>query len=255
MEIDWITVSAQVVNFLILVWLLKRFLYQPVIRAMEQREQRIADRLNEAEDREQQAEDKGQRYQEVTEDLERKREEILAEARHEAEQNKRLLLDEARKEVSDIRKNWQRQASEEKEEFLVSLRLQAAEATQAIARKVLADLADAELEERIIHAFIAQLGKLDKESRKEMAHTPEAIRISSAFELDSAKRSHITRAIHQHLADDIEVIYTQSKDLLCGIELSSAGRRLSWNIADYLEELKTRIEQAFSSTETVKQED
>ncbi len=49
MQIDWLTVIAQIVNFLILVWLLKRFLYQPVINAMDQREQRIAERLQKAE--------------------------------------------------------------------------------------------------------------------------------------------------------------------------------------------------------------
>ncbi len=48
MAIDWITVSAQIVNFLILVWLLKHFLYQPIIRAMDRREQRVSERLNEA---------------------------------------------------------------------------------------------------------------------------------------------------------------------------------------------------------------
>ncbi|NLX99005.1 MAG: hypothetical protein GXY83_22905 [Rhodopirellula sp.] len=34
MPIDWFTVAAQVVNFLILVWLLKRFLYKPILHAI-----------------------------------------------------------------------------------------------------------------------------------------------------------------------------------------------------------------------------
>ena len=42
MLIDWFTVAAQVVNFLILVWLLKRFLYKPILRALDAREQQIA---------------------------------------------------------------------------------------------------------------------------------------------------------------------------------------------------------------------
>ena len=44
MQIDWITVAAQIVNFLILVWLLQHFLYGPITRAMQRREQRIAER-------------------------------------------------------------------------------------------------------------------------------------------------------------------------------------------------------------------
>ncbi len=42
MLIDWFTVGAQVVNFAILVWLLKRFLYKPIIDAIDAREKRIA---------------------------------------------------------------------------------------------------------------------------------------------------------------------------------------------------------------------
>jgi F-type H+-transporting ATPase subunit b len=37
MLIDWFTVGAQVLNFLILVWLLKRFLYGPILDAIDAR--------------------------------------------------------------------------------------------------------------------------------------------------------------------------------------------------------------------------
>jgi F-type H+-transporting ATPase subunit b len=63
MQIDWLTVIAQIVNFLILVWLLKRFLYHPVITAMDRREQRIAERLQLAEQREQAAIESRQDYE------------------------------------------------------------------------------------------------------------------------------------------------------------------------------------------------
>jgi len=48
MLIDWFTVVAQVVNFLILVWLLKRFLYRPILNAIDAREKRIATKLADA---------------------------------------------------------------------------------------------------------------------------------------------------------------------------------------------------------------
>ena len=48
MLIDWFTVAAQALNFLVLVWLLKRFLYQPVLDAISTREQRIAKQLADA---------------------------------------------------------------------------------------------------------------------------------------------------------------------------------------------------------------
>lgn len=255
MAIDWITVSAQIVNFLILVWLLKRFLYQPVMRAMDRREQHIAERLNEAQEREQQANQKAQRFQEKTEELDRRREEILARFKEQAEEQKKQMLDEARVEVARTRANWQRQVNREKAEFLGNLRRQAAEVIQAIARKVLGDLADAELEERIIHTFLEQLKSLDKDVRKALAYTSEPVRIASTFELDATVRSRLTRAIHEHLVDGIDVDYTQSPALLSGVELTLGGRRLSWSLADYMQELTARIEEAFSPIEPAKEGD
>jgi len=52
MLIDWFTVGAQIVNFLILVWLLKHFLYKPILDAIDAREKKIAAELADAERRE-----------------------------------------------------------------------------------------------------------------------------------------------------------------------------------------------------------
>ncbi|WP_158675263.1 F0F1 ATP synthase subunit delta [Thiohalobacter thiocyanaticus] len=255
MTIDWVTVSAQIVNFLILVWLLKRFLYQPVIRAMDRREQRVSNRLNEAQEREQAAEDRARQFEKKSESLDRRRDEILNQAREDAAREKKQMLEDARAEVAGTRRHWQQQANAEKEEFLANLRHAAAEAIQAIARKGLRDLADAELEERIVHTFIERLKSLDADSRKALAQTAEPVRIASAFELDSGLRSRLTRAIHEQLAEQVEVEYRRSPELLGGIQLARGGRRLGWNLADYMEELEERVETAFSPAESTREED
>ncbi len=247
MSIDWITVSAQIINFLILVWLLKRFLYQPVMSAMESREQRIAEQLNKAQAREQKADEKAQHYQEKTAELQCKRDETLAKAREEAEQYKRQLFDEARTEVAETRAHWQRQAQQEKEEFSGNLRHRTSDVIQVIARKALTDLAEIDLEEQIIQSFIHRLKSLDKDSHKTLLGTSESVRIASAFELNSAMRGRLTRAVHEHLVDGIDVEFIKSPELLCGIELVAGDGRLSWNLANYLEELSERVEEAFAS--------
>ena len=71
MELDWVTVSAQVVNFLVLIGLLKRFLYGPIVDAMDRRERHIAERLDEAMAREREAEGEARRHRDALEKLER----------------------------------------------------------------------------------------------------------------------------------------------------------------------------------------
>ncbi len=233
MAIDWITVSAQIVNFLLLVWLLKRFLYQPVMRAMERRERRIADGLEDAEMRERSADEKAHDHQQKIDEL--------------AEHEKRHMLDEARDEAAEARKNWQRQTTQEKEEFLNNLQKRAADTIQVIAKKTLADLANAELEEQMVHSFIRQLKSLDDEEfRMALRQSSTPVSVVSAFELPTSTRARLTRAIHEHLVEGIEVEYDRSPDLLCGIELNAEGRRLGWNLDDYLDQLSGRVEEVLS---------
>ncbi len=63
MGADWFTVVAQIINFLILVALLKRFLYGPIIRAMDRREAEIASRMDAASDKTADAEKQRIRYE------------------------------------------------------------------------------------------------------------------------------------------------------------------------------------------------
>ena len=56
MLIDWFTVLAQIINFLILIYLLKRFLYGPIIRAMEEREKKMVADQDRAKNAEKEAE-------------------------------------------------------------------------------------------------------------------------------------------------------------------------------------------------------
>jgi F-type H+-transporting ATPase subunit b len=221
---------------------------------MARREQRIAARLDEAQERERQAAAEVQHYRDQAAELEHGREALLTRARDEAEQQKKQLLEEARAQVAETRSNWQRQAVEEKEEFLANLRRQAAGAVQAVAQKALRDLADAELEERVIHVFLTRLEALDRETRQGLVQAGEPVRIRSAFALDATMRGRLTRALHAHLGADIEVKYSQSPDLLCGIELSGAERRLGWNLAEYLEALTTRVDAAFTPVTPAREE-
>jgi len=245
MQIDWITVSAQIVNFLILVWLLKRFLYEPVMAAMEQRERRIADRLNDARRREAQAEAEAREFRERSNTLAAERERLVEQAREEAETRKLQLLEQAREEVAAARSNWQRQAREEHDEFVDELRRRTAGIIQNIARSALRDLADAQLEETVADVFVRKLKSLDREDRRQLGNGGP-IRIRSAYELDHAVRSRLTRAVHEHIADGVEVEYAQSPELLCGIELSAQGRRVAWNLADYLDDLVARVEESLT---------
>ncbi len=243
MQIDWLTVVAQIINFLILVWLLKRFLYQPVINAMDRREQRIAERLHSAERREQTAIDTTRDYRSKIETLERDRDQLMEKASRDVEKKRQTLLEQARSEVVDKRSHWQHQLTEEKQDFVRSLTRQTADAVQTISRRALADLANAELEQQIIQSFIQRLKTLDQASRDVIVEATGPVRIMTSHELEPAVRDRLMRAVHENIAEGLELTYTASADLLCGIELTAAGQRLGWTLAEYLLDLEQRMNQ------------
>src|ERR1700678_4797195 len=98
MPIDWFTVVAQAVNFLILVWLLKRFLYQPILRAIDARERGIAAKCAEAEAKKTAAQKARDEFQHKTEVFDQERGALLHKATNEANVERERLLNEARKD-------------------------------------------------------------------------------------------------------------------------------------------------------------
>ncbi|MGA8261457.1 MAG: F0F1 ATP synthase subunit delta [Arenicellales bacterium] len=247
MQIDWITVSAQIVNFLVLVYLLQHFLYRPVIRAMDTREQRIADRLNNAEQREVEAREQIDAYRYKTEQMETNRRSLMEQYKAEAGEEKQRLLEQARNEVEDAKRQWQRQAAEEKRDFLEGLRKQTLTAVTAIARKALADLADASLEDRIVERFVRRLSQMDEATRRTFSGSGGALHVGTAFHLEEAQRKRIREALHRQLDRERDVDFKILPDLVCGIRLGDDGHALDWSLTDYLTQITESMDSAIEN--------
>jgi F-type H+-transporting ATPase subunit b len=242
MQIDWVTVGAQIINFLILVYLLKRFLYGPIIRAMDQREARIARRLGQADQREREAEAQSTQYLEQRQRLQAQEQQLLDQAREQAEEERARRLASARSEIEKQREAWREKLESEKRDFLGGLKRQLAKGVQTVSRRALAEMADAELESQLAATFIRHLEAVDEKERAQMAGSGEPLRVLTAFELAPGTRSSITRALHKLIKTDMQVNYDRSDELLCGIELIAGERRMGWSIDGYLDELSRRIE-------------
>ncbi len=245
MQIDWITVAAQIANFLILVWLLQRFLYTPILRAMDQREQRIADRMRAAEQREAEAEEEAERHRKQQAELEDRREAILSEAAEVAGEERRRLEREARDEVETRKRRWQEQLESEREQFLRDLRRHAAEQFYRLARRALGDLADAGLEARIAQSFAAQLEALDDDRKEKVAAAcagaGDAVSIRSRFELTDEARDRLARAVHAALSDSAGITHEADETVICGIELRAGSQTVRWSLASYLDGLENAV--------------
>src|SRR5476651_1021899 len=97
MLIDWFTVGAQALNFIVLVWLLKRFLYKPILNAIDAREKRIAAELADADAKKAEAQKDRDEFQHKNEEFDKQRAALLSKATDEAKTEGLRLMEEARK--------------------------------------------------------------------------------------------------------------------------------------------------------------
>lgn len=244
MRIDWLTVGAQIVNFLVLVWLLKRFLYQRVIDAMARREARIESRLEEAREREEEAESEAESFREKSAALERDREQQLDQAREEARQEKRRLVDEARSEVDGLRERWIGELRREQEDFCRKFKSELAAAVAEGARGALSDLADSSLEQRVVEVLLDRIEEgLPAEERDALLGAEEPLRIISAFELDEASRERL----RQDLDPPGGLEFSVDDSLGFGIVIRAPDYKLEWTANSYLDELESRLGQLIAA--------
>jgi len=103
MLIDWFTVGAQVLNFLILVWLLKRFLYKPILNAIDAREKQIATELANAEAKKADAQKEHDEFEKKNQVFDDERGSMLAKAKQDAQAEHDRLINEAKKDADSVR--------------------------------------------------------------------------------------------------------------------------------------------------------
>ena len=245
MQIDWVTVIAQIINFFVLVWLLHRFLYHPITTAMQRRSARINEQFAEAQSQRTLAEVEIQKFRRMQAELDAERDMLLAEARQGATELRNKLELEARQSLQAQREAWMQQLGEEREAFLTDVRAGALRHIHEVTRAALSVLADSELESEIANRFIHELAKIPHQEAREIAqaaiNSGAALAIESGCELPSAVRTRLTKALHEVLSPQLDVHYSTSDDLLLGVRLRAGAKTLEWALSNYLDQLELAV--------------
>jgi F-type H+-transporting ATPase subunit b len=244
-QIDYFTIIAQIINFLILVFLLRRFLYGPVIKSMDEREQQMISRLKETEKKKKEAEEEAESFRQMKRELSVKRQEMIAKATEEVKILQSDLTKKARTEVEANIADWDESARRQRVSALADLRLRTGEEIYAIARRALQDLADEKLERQIINTFMQRLqdmGNFEEEKIKEFYKTlGQQITVRSTFEIPEEMRQKIREIIRNQIGIDIKIQFKTAPELICGVEMIASDMKIAWSIASYLDTLNADL--------------
>lgn len=237
MEIDLTTLILEIVNFLVLVWLLKRFLYQPVLNIVRKRQQDIQARLDEAEKARTEAEQVRKDYEtrmaaietehreamkRLDEELQARRSKALQEIRNAAElEEKKLGI--ARQAKDD---QWRRETEQQ------SLLL----ATRFVSR-ILRVVADDYLHQRLTGFALDSLAQLKDEEIANLRASLDAsatLTVHCAFPLVEDQRDRLQNWAREHLGVQGALTCTEDKRLIAGIRVAVGNWSLGFNLADEL---------------------
>ena len=238
MLIDWFTIGAQALNFLILVWLMKRFLYKPILHAIDEREKRIATELANADAKKAEAQKERDAFKRKSEEFDQQRAALLSKATDEAQTERQRLLDEARKAADSLSAKLQETLRNEEHNLHQAISRRTQQEVFAIARKALTDLATTSLEERLVGVFTRRLREMDGEAKAGLATAlktaSDPALVRSAFDLPVEQRAAIQNALNETFSAEIPIRFETAPNLISGIELTTNGQKVAWSIADYL---------------------
>jgi F-type H+-transporting ATPase subunit b len=238
MLINGFTVCAQAINFLILVWLLKRFLYKPILSAIDAREQGIAAQLADAVAKMAEAHKERDDFQHKNEAFDKERAALLKKANDDASAEGQRLVAEATRAADALRTKRNEALQVEQANLGAEIVRWAREEVFAITRKTLADLSGVSLEERMSDVFVDRLHALAGPAKDQMATafntSNHTVSVHSAFDLPPAQRTSIEAAVRESFAPEAHVQFETAPELVSGIELSTNGHKIAWSIGDYL---------------------
>jgi len=241
MLIDWFTVVAQIVNFLVLVALLKRFLFGRLVAAIDARENGIAARLSDADKKNHDADQRAGQLKLAVEQQEQERARILAEAREQAERQRHEMLEKARVSVGALETKWREDLEREEAAFLDEIRARAAEEILAVVRRALHDLASEDLQHSAVGAF---LKKMEATESGKFEHD---LVLRSAFEFSPETRQRIEAALRRCSRNGARVLFETAPELGWGVELRTDGHRIGWNPVSYVDTLEENVRKALEA--------
>jgi F-type H+-transporting ATPase subunit b len=239
LDLNWTTFALEAVNFLVLVWILKRFLYKPVLDVIARRRAGIEQALAEARARHAEAEDLERRYRDRLSAWETERQEardalgkeIAAERARLLEGLKNALAEERRKaEVVEARRRAEEQAQREE---------QAVQAGLAFTARLLERLADPALEARLVELAVADLAALPADRRKAlkeaMAGREGPPVVTTSLPLPPALRQAVSSAVGALLGGAADCAFREDPGLIAGLRVSVGPWVLKASLKDELE--------------------
>ena len=239
MELNWSTFLLEIFNFLVLVWILKHFLYQPVLNLIARRRAAIEDQLAEAKQLHADADTLKEQYEHRLVDWEQERQKAMENLRRELEENRLHALDELKAELAREEEKLRVARSRQDKQAVRAIETRALQQGAEFASRLLAEAAGPELENRLFDLLLDDLSVLSADQISVLNNgwgdSPERILVTSAFPLSEDKRHRLEDILTRITGLTVPVHYEQDAKLLAGLNITIGAWVLQLNVRDELQ--------------------
>ena len=247
MGFDLVTFIAQIVNLFVLVWLLKRFLYHPILEVIVKRQQEIRDKVQAAEDMRSDAEKERKKWE---------KEKNIYELEHQKELSQiSQELDKKRKEgLTEIKASLQRQRLKMQNDLLAEMAALHTDIGHFIATDFV-NLASVALQElsgccpldQALNLFLKKIRTLEKSEIKKInivIQKQKLILINSSKVLTKKQIKETTQVLQKTfcIPSKCKIKFNIIPELILGIEMRTGDISLDWNIKAYLDILNANLD-------------
>ena len=239
MELDWTTFLLEVINFLILVWLLKRFLYQPVLNVIERRRQKIKADLLQAATEQDEAKLLKSQYEARLVDWEQEKRVALDTLAQKLAQERESRLKQLEAEMAQQHLKHQSRDQQQQALWRSQAETEALQLAGAFVARLLEGLTGPELDKRLQQLFIEQLTALPEvalvQLREDWQSGSSGIEVLSATLLEAKQQQLIRHALEQKLGPGKgSWQFSTDRNLIAGLRVSKGGWTLQANLQDEL---------------------
>jgi F-type H+-transporting ATPase subunit b len=238
LELNWSTFLLEILNFLVLVWILKRFLYRPVLDVIARRRAAIENKLAEAEQLHTDADALKDQYENRLSSWRQERQKAMDELHHEIEANRLQQLGDLKQELAQEEEKIRVAGARKEKQLLREIEQRALHQAAEFASRLLAEAAGPELENRLLDLLLDGLSTMPADQISALGskwgELPERILVSSAYALADDKRHRLEDTLNRVTGLSIPVHYEQDAELLAGLNITIGAWVLQLNVRDEL---------------------
>lgn len=255
MQINLFEILAQIINFFILLFVLQKFFYKPISDVMEKRQKQIDETIDESVRKMSEADELAKEYESKITELEKNKREILEGARKEANDIKSNLLEGYQLQAEEKREAFLKEIEDERDNFLVELQKKLGKSAVKISERILRDINDIELEEKMFDLLVKKIKNLEDEDFQDLSLSDQEHFILICDKpLKHEHKKIVENIIATTFVNYKDIVYKVDKKLILGYELKLETFTLHASIKKYIEEFEKIFERTVSRQSIFKEE-